>query len=167
MHHDRNFVTLEWFGPLTLIVQIDLNPAHIYLVKRMAELTTLKPVVPANDEFNDEDQTFCKQTFSQFSEFECGQRYTSVQHIPMSQLKETFISEETALKQYCAPSTVRAVGHSPEDSVNVSSRQLIHVTSANVDEIYSEIEQPIAEQLSCSDDLIQLNRDLPKRYVRK
>ena len=139
-----------------------MNPAHIYLVTRMAELTTLKPVVLANDDFNDEDQTFCKQTFSQFSEFECGQRYTSVQHITVSPLKETFISEETALKQYCAPITVRAEGHSPEDSVNVSSRQLIHVTSANVDEIYSEIEQPIAEQLSCSDDLIQLNRDLPK-----
>ena len=85
----------------------------------MADLTTLKPVVLANDDFNDEDQTFCKQTFSQFSEFECGQRYTSVQHITMSLLKENFFSKETALKQYCALSTVRAEGHSPEDSVNV------------------------------------------------
>lgn len=64
-------------------------------------LTTLKPVVLANDDFQDSEQTFVKKEYTDYnfnmsqetsakevytpaSSFECGQRYVSEQHINVS-----------------------------------------------------------------------------------
>ena len=132
----------------------------------MAEYTTLEPVVLANDDFCDEDQTFKKQTFSQISEFECAQRYTTVQHTAVSPSNEfaylsPTTSDETAVKQIYTQSTC-TIDCAQRPTMNVSSRHLVQVTPDNVESIYNELDQPPIGQRDYSADLIQLCRDLPK-----
>ena len=109
-------------------------------------LTTLKPVVLANDDFQDSEQTFVKKEYTDYnfnmsqetsvkevytpaSSFECGQRYVSEQHI------------------------------------NVSARNMVNVTSENVADLFDDITYQSSVKLSSVyhlDDFIQLYKDLPK-----
>ena len=109
----------------------------------MAEYTTLKPVVLANDDYYDDDeQTFVKQPYTQTSDFECAQRYTSVQHINVSPIKD--LSEETELKQCYTSNTYSTINSTLNcaqqmpytDSVSISSRQLVQVTPDNVNALF-------------------------------
>ena len=135
----------------------------------MTEMTLLKPVVLANDDF-DEDQTYCKQFISQTSEFECGQRFTSVQHLTVSPLREFTLdtsaaSDDTALKQCYTQSTcsIDCAQRPPSmENVNISTRQLIHVTHDNADTLYQNLDQSAAFQDTDLADLIHIYRDLPK-----
>ena len=135
----------------------------------MTELTLLKPVVLANDDF-DENQTYCKEFISQTSEFECAQRFTSVQHLTVSPLKEVALdssgtSEETALKQCYTQSTctIDCTQRSPsQENVNISTRQLIQVTPDNADTLYLALDQSTTNQDTYSSAFIHLYRDLPK-----
>ena len=134
----------------------------------MAEYTTLMPVVLANDDYYDEEQTFVKQPYTQTSEFECAQRYTSVQHINVSPIKD--LSEETELKHCYTSNTCSTINSTLNcaqqmpctDSINISSRQLVQVTPDNVNALFRDLSCEADVHSDTLDKLIKLYRDLPK-----
>ena len=107
-------------------------------------LTTLMPVVLANDDHDDNDQTSLKQVYSLEND-DFGE----------TDLKQGYELENPTNTQ---DSHIDCAQRMPSSIIGISSRQLVQVTADNVDKVYHEI----LESSSFSDKFVQMYRNLPK-----
>ena len=107
-------------------------------------LTTLMPVVLANDDHDDNDQTSLKQVYSLEND-DFGE----------TDLKQDYELENPTDTQ---DSHIDCAQRMPSSIIGISSRQLVQVTADNVNKVYHEI----LESSSFSDKFVQMYRNLPK-----